>query len=1147
MKPVLKKALLGLGGVVVVLVAVVGVAFAMLDPARLVAEHKDALLAEVSKTIGRQLTTGTITPRVGASLGATIQNVVLQGPARADGTPGPDQVTIQQVDVEISLLRALLTFGKSLQVTRFTVDGAVIRLVRDAEGRWDFQDILDKTASADGAEESSQHSYDGLRVASLLIRNARIDLNDAAVGRPLSVQALNIGTSDIVPGDKLDVWLQAQLVDGQKTSPIDLRVNLALLPKDLSFDPMPDLDVQAKLQDVDLGAWGTLLPSDSPGPVAGTLRTDLTVGLKENLAVVDVTGAVAARGLVLREAIGPLASKEDRAAARRGKALSLDVTTDVHLKGETIDIKKVTFKGSGVDVDATLLVAGSGLAGLKSAAAQARIDDVATLLDALPPSLRGLPEEATIKGPLVASLTKQDAALSASVDLTQAGVNYVSVGDDGARTTVFEKVRGKSLTLTVKGKDERKQLTIDDLALQLDTVKIGGKVTVPMDDDVPFVADVHSGAVSLTSLQGLVPPFKDAIGRGQKVNGNVQLDVVASAAGKKQQADAEVKLSGLDVNLASLIVRGDGGLSVKASPGDRDVAIVAKADLDKLSIQKIADGETSLNKQSGMPLRLDVDVKKGETDATINAVKLLIGKSGITGSGRVKDIGKKSEAMSLDFGAVDIAFNDLRQAVPGASKLPAGGRLRGKLKLEGALSAAGLGLDAKDVDMSFGTSSIKGTVSVKNFDAPKVDVDLPTVKLAFDDVRGLSASTGDLPKGGRFDGTVKVRGDTDRLSTMQIDAKINGLQMAKSDLKGALQIRNLDQPQFELTTQSDFLDVDAIQEAFGSDSDDSKASKGKTKDENPHGLSRETRAMLAGVNGKATLKARRAKVKDMGMSDFTGVLKMTRGVARFDTLEFTFYGGRVSATGTTLGLPDVRTAYDLRLQGKDIDFGAFLSDQTKLGRLFKGRVSPNVQISGRGLAPGDFALSANGPAEMTFRELVIGGLDLLGPINDAMKAKGGKAAGFNAAAAADDKGLTLLDFKALTRFVGGKMKLEKPIEAKTAMGPITISGGAGLDARLDFTSTLKLTPATIARMTGGKVRPKSDIPVPLKIGGTWDSPKVTGVDVASLVAAVVGDKAKEAVKDAVDKGKDAARDKARDVVKDATEDAIKGVFGGKKK
>jgi AsmA protein len=272
----------------------------------------------------------------------------------------------------------------------------------------------------------------------------------------------------------------------------------------------------------------------------------------------------------------------------------------------------------------------------------------------------------------------------------------------------------------------------------------------------------------------------------------------------------------------------------------------------------------------------------------------------------------------------------------------------------------------------------------------------------------------------------------------------------------------------------------------------------------------------------------------MTMSNFTGVLVMTKGVARFEKLDFGFYGGTVSASGTMLDLPTEKTKYDLRFNAKDVDFGAFLADQTPIGRLFKGQVSPKFEVKGRGLAPGDFAISADGPAALAFKSLNIAGLDILGPLNTAMK---GKAPGFNAASAASKEpaGLTLGNFTAFTKFVGGKMNLEKPIEADTPLGKMKIEGSTGLDSRLDLRSTLNLTPQMVSKMTGGKVKPTADVPLPFRIGGTWDKPQVTGFDVGKLVQAIVAD----AASGVLDKGKDAAVD--------AATDAVGNLLGGGKK
>ncbi|MBM4282612.1 MAG: AsmA family protein [Deltaproteobacteria bacterium] len=1130
----MKKVLLAGCAVMGVVVLAVGVAFATLDPARLVNEKKDTLLKDVSAKLGRDLTVGAVAAHVGSTLDATVTGVTLAGAVDEQGKRRPPQLSIQQIDVRFSLLRALLSFGKDLHVERFTLNGLVLRAARDADGRWDFQDIVDKDAAGDepAADAPKADVLAGVRIAAVQLRGGRIELDDALLGRPLVVDGLDVTSSDIAGGQPLSLALVGRLVDGARASPVDVRVSLATLPGTLSFDPLPDVDVAVSVGDVEAGPWGGLLPLDVPAPMAGTVRTGLKVALKQGGQIVDVDGTVNVRGLSLRDALPRVVTAAERAAAPRSAALDLDVAIAAAATPTTTSIRKLSVAGTGVAVDGTLEQAGAGLAGLKAAAVTAKIADVSRLLASLPPSLRGLPPEVRIDGPLDASLQKKGAALAASINLDGARVRYATKDDAGNDSVVFDKAAGKTLRLTVAGKDAGDTLAVDPLALVVDTIQIGGKLSLPLGDGA-LAADVHSGAVSLASLQGLVPPFATAIGRGQKVDGTIALDVVASSVGGRQQAQVELGLKGMDVNLASTIVRGQGAVTVKAVPAGDVVGVVASADLDGLSIQKQSDGATTLNKPAGLPLRLDIDVKKAATQATIDAVKLVIGRSTVAGRGSVTDPGGKAERLALDFGNVDVAFDDLRAALPGAGSLPAGGRLKGAVALRGGLSARTMGLDVKRLDVTFGRSRIAGDVAVDNLDAPRLDVRLGTVSLAFDDVRGLSPSAADLPAGGSFAGGAIVTGDTAKSATLAVEVKIDRFAAAGSDLKGTLKLANLDAPRFTLETQSDFLDVDALRAAFGSGSAPTTPAKPtKTVDDNPHGLSKETRATLSEVSGKASMAAKRARVKGATMTNFKGALTMTRGGIRFDTLEFGFYGGTVTASGTNLDLPAEKTRYDLRVKAKDVDVGTFLSEQTGLGRLFKGRVSPNLELKGKGLAVGDFALTAEGPASLTFASLQVASLDLLGPLGAALK-KTGKAGAFNAAAAAESKrGLQLSGFEALTRFVGGKMRLEKPIDADSPLGRVRIEGATGLDNTLDLKTTLNLSPAVVSQLTGGKVKVKDAVPVPMKVGGSWDKPQVTGIEVDKLLLAIVGDKSKELL----DKGKDAATD--------AVKDAVGGLLGG---
>lgn len=1153
-----KKILIGLGALMVLLVVAAVVGFFLLDPQQLVASKKDEILAGVSAQLGRQLTAGEVTTKVGTDLTARVVHVQLAGEAGKK-----PQLEVGAVDMRFSLLRAIFSLGQDLHVERFVVQGLTVRAARDAQGRWDFQDILDRLAEQPATpadEKKPGGALENLRIASLRIIDGRIELDDKMLGRPLAVGALNIDTSDVVLGAPLEVALKAELEDGARKSPIDVNAKLAVLPKDLSFTPLPDVDVRAVLTDVDVGPWGGLAPADAPAPVVGTVRADVTVAARDDAKKLAVDGTVYTRGLVIRDAVSAAATAAERLAAPRGVPLDADIqlSVDVDQAKPRYQVKKLTLKGNGLDLTAAIDAGGTSLAALAKADVQATATDLNRVISVLPPSLRGLPEALKIEGPLAARLLGSAAEIDASVNLDNARVRYLDIPEDGtaasATGSLFDKPATRPLNLTLHGKRGASALDVDRFALVVDTARIGGTLSIPTDDGAPLVADISSGPVELVSLQGLVPPFKEAIGRGQKVAGVAEVKVKATSDDGKQLADAAVELRSLDVNLAATTVRGSGGITLKAAPAGDVVDLVTTANFDGLSITKTGEGgAVVVNKPAGLPLRLDLSAKKAKDRADVSVLKVAIGKSTVTGRGTVTALDTEAPRLDIDLGNLALGFDDLRTAIPGASKLPPGGRLTGAVKLAGGTSTDSLVVDARQMNVAFGSSRLAGDVNVKNLSDPVLDVKLPTVDIAFDDLRNLSGAAGDLPAGGRFRGDVKLSGDTARSSTVKASVKIDSLSAQGSNMRGNIEIENLDRPRFNLTLLADNLDVDKLRGATGDD-EPPKPAGPKKKRENPHGLSSATRDLLADVNGKGTVTATRAIVKGIPVQDFKGTLVMTRGVARFDTLEFKLYGGSVAANGTTLDLPAERTGYDLRLQGKDIDLGAAIADQTRLGRVFTGRISPDLRVKGRGLAPGDFALTAEGPAELKFKSLSISTLDLLGPIGEALN-QSGKLPGKRIAIAKAD-GTVLEGFTALTKFLGGRLRLEKPVETTSTIGKITWEGAAGLDAGLDLKATVSLTPATVSRMSGGKLKVKDPVPVPLRVGGTWDKPRVTGVDVGRLVAAILrdvagsaaGDVAKDILEGATgqkDSKKDGKKDdkKSGKSAQDQALDAAKGLLG----
>ena len=1132
----MKKVLIGLAAVVGLLVVLAGAAFLLVDPKAFVEKKKDELARQTSEQLGRTLTIGPVTATVFPTLEARVQDVKLSGPVEG----APPQAAIAQVDVKLDLWKAVFSAGQILEVDHVVINGLALRASRDAQGKWDFDDVLRKLeAEAAKKPQTEEAPADlsflrGAKLARFTIANSRVDLNDAALGRPLAATDLFFEVSDVVLGQPLVAKLKTVLEDQGKKAPIDVGVRFAALPEDLSFDPPPDASVDVKIADLDVSGWGALLPPDAVAPAWGTVRTDVTATSAKGGNDLKLAGVIYLRGFQLRDAASPVATPAEVKAAPRGQPLDLDVDVAVALDraAPRYTIQRLALKGSGVDVQGALDATGTSPADLVTADVKATVAELGKVLAVLPPSIAALPPEVKIEGPLAAAIAATASDVTASVSLDSARVRYGASPD----APDFDKAAGKPLNLKVHGAKKGDVLDVDQFALVLDTAKIGGKLVLPVKDGAPLSADVTSGPVTLASLRGVVPPFARALGAGKKVDGTVELTAKANAQGAQQTADVSLKLSGFDVALDRTTARGGGTIAVKAQPSGETLKILAEANLDGFAVKSVDEtGATTLDKPAGVPLRLDVDATKGATRADIAKAAIAIGKSTIAAKGAVTGLGGKSPAIDLDFGNVDVAFDDVRAAVPGAAKLPAGGRLKTALKVKGAPDAMStLIVDAKNLDVAFGSSRIAGDVQVTNLDEPQLAVDLTTVNLAFDDVRPMSEGAGDLPAGGRFQGALKMRGDTARDDTVDVGVTVAKLEVPGSKITGTIQLKSLEKPRFVLDLKADSLDVDKL---AGTGGDDAKKDAPKKPGDNPHGLSKSTREMLANVSGTGTLKADRAIVKTVPVTNFVGKLTMTRGVLSFDTLDFDMYGGRVSATGTVLDLPAERTGYDLKMKMKNVDIDKALAAHTSLGGVFSGKLSPELDVKGKGLAWQDLVATLEGPAVFQSEAITVETLDLLGPIGAQLKAATKSATTFKSANAA--QGTTLKDVLAVATFKGGKMQLKKPMQVATNQGKLTLDGAAFLDKRLDFTATLDMTPDVIATLTGGSFKPKTAIPVPMKIGGTWDAPRITGVDVSQLAAAMGGAVVEAVAGQAVDKVSDVVGDKLGDkagaIVKDAAD------------
>jgi hypothetical protein len=1118
----MKKALLALVALVVIVVGAVAAILFTVDPVAIIDGQKTKITAVVRESLGRDVTFGAVKGSVLPTLAASIDTIAMTGATTEDKA----QLEVGNIEVRISLWRAIVSLGKDLHVDAIVIRGLTVRAKRDAEGRWDFDDIMAKTSGETPPEEEKPAEaevpkdlsfLEGARLSRVAIEDARFEIDDAALGRPLVISDFDVEIRDVALGQPIAVTLHALFEDGPSKTPIDIAVTLSELRKDLSFDPMPDVKSSVKVADLELGPWAQLLPKDIMAPSAGKLGLDVRASLTDGLHVIDAQLDVRMQDVVLREK-GTL-----------GAPLTLTLATalDVDTNKQRYKVSNLRITGTGIDASGGALIEGTGPAALQNADLKLAVADLARLVAVVPSTSPLLPRELTLAGPIRTHVNGNVADIDISVNLDDAHVAWAKD---------FDKKAGRPLHLSLNGKKSAEVLDIPTFELVVDTARLAGKMALPLAPNRPLTADIKTGPITVASLKDLLPAVASALSGGKRVDGTFALEIVASAQGEKADARVLVDLSALDVNLEGLTVKGSGKVDARAVPTGSTTRLVVATDLAGLSLSSVdAAGAKVLDKPVGMPLTIDLAVVHTGPRADIERANILLGKTTIAAKGGASGLDQGNAVLDLDFGTVDVAFDDVRRTVPGAAALPAGGRLRAAVKVGGDPNAMqGMTVDVGGLDLAFGRSHVKGDVKLKNLDAPVVDASLQSILLQFDDLRALEPSLQEsLPAGGRFDGGIVAKVDSAKLSTLDTAVTIKELVYGKTQAKGTLALKDLDRPVFAFDISSPYLNID---ELVGKDDGKKDDAKGKPvekgPDENPHGLPKAVREQLKKVSGQGTLKVGKAIFDGLELANFVGTLRMKDGVVTFDALDFGIYGGTVSAAGTELDLGATYTGYKLKMKTKSIDLGRALTAHTSIGHTFDGRVSKDLDLSGRGLTADDLAASLTGALRFTSDHLTVKTLDVLGPIGAPLKAAlestgfggfkglsggsgGASTASASSASASSAKGAkaakakqaltegtTLQAVNAFLQFASGKFVLKNPLETKTPFGAMKVEGGGALDKTLDFKTIALIDPSVVNNSLGTQAV-NERVAVPFQLGGTWDKPMIKGMDTSALVKSVM--------------------------------------------
>lgn len=110
--------------------------------------------------------------------------------------------------------------SKKVEVDRVLVDGLNVKVQRDRQGRFNFDDLLSQgdkaTAPPDTGKSETPAAMPLLQVGGIAITNASLDYRDNASGQHLSISKLNFSTGPIAEGKKSTLDFSA---DVQGTNP----------------------------------------------------------------------------------------------------------------------------------------------------------------------------------------------------------------------------------------------------------------------------------------------------------------------------------------------------------------------------------------------------------------------------------------------------------------------------------------------------------------------------------------------------------------------------------------------------------------------------------------------------------------------------------------------------------------------------------------------------------------------------------------------------------------------------------------------------------------------------------------------------------------------------------------------------------------
>lgn len=1048
-------------GWAVALLLLGAVAMGAVQTARWAHARVQQVLVEVSSGLGHKVQVGRFSVRLVPSPALILEGITV---GSESGTP---LLQARAAVVEPDWTALAITPQAPVVLERLGLLGARVLIRHDGKGHWNLEDAFSRWQQRERSRPARE-----LHIHHLDVDDAQVDVLDDT-GHTITLRQLDILAENVVPGRPVRALVRTRLEQEGPPAALQVTITINRWPRPGETE-LPSGEAWLEAEAVDLGPFAGALQRARRAlparvwPGEGHLEARLKVAWTRDVQSMELNGTAHMDGLRLADTSG------------LGAAADLDVEVEARGNRETgrYAINRLRLTGAALQLHARADLDLGTVERVKDSDVWLQILELGAVRAALPPSLQG-PPDMELSGPVVVMMGGRP---------SQGRVRVVA---DGATVRVpgwLDKPMGMPATLRANTQRHPEHVQLDTMEAVLGPVSLSGSAHVALFAGGTSTFNLDSGLVPLREVARLVPRLQTRKGRARnRARGTFRFHAHGKHSAGRPQVVLTAQLAGARAAWPHGHLRGDavGELDVMpaATRGEPDQVRVS-LDLRGLELeQQDAEGRVLLRKFSGTSGGVEMWGIGTENAVEAKRMVLSLGRAHaeVTGSVRVQPRGLE---VALSVPRTTVRVRDLVASLPWMDALPPGATLvlagqgRGSTAEPGAVRFAIQTLRVADRTM---TVEARGTVW--DWAHPRVRMG---GRLVHVDGLALARLAGERNEPrwrtikhaeGRFDleATLKEP-EAGRLSVTDLVVRT-----WKEQLDGEVHLTRLSPWAVDATLHTARIRVPTGGGRFALPWPDA-AMQQRLRD------------------GQANVR--------LAVDEVTGLLPPPRNVEARVTLAgcrlrveegvATLGRGQVAVQPSTMELCRPEPNLTLNATCTDLDVAQMLGypDPPEA----EGLLTVELALRYQG-QPQDTPIRAlRGTVAYSSPALTVHGLDMLASLKVGTVDAAGLTRQLNGARTRTVDPVVLYNVNHQGTLEDGILTPEGPMTVKTSFGSMTLDGTMTWDRYVDMRGSATLEPASVARLTDGRYRPRGPVTTPIRLLGRAPTMRILEVKPQAFVS-----------------------------------------------